>query len=399
MVTPSPDRVEASCPHFGACGGCAFQNLSYARQLELKETRFRETMRRGSGLSLDDSVFEPFLPSPSQFGYRNKMEFAFGGTEGAIKLGLRGRSLPGPQSHKRTIGLERCLIFGSAVEAAFPATRAFADASGRPPYDPLGQKGFFRNLVMREAKATGEVMAILVTRSGGAEEAGIRDWAGRLMREAPGVRSVWSALNDSAADIVDLTGARLEAGAPSIEERLGGLSFRIHPDSFFQPNPRAALLFYERIAGRARAVGARRALGLFCGPGAIELFLAGTVEDVVGIDSGESNILNARENAALNGIGNARFIAGLVEKTVDGVTHGGFDLVVLDPPRAGIHPDGLMRAMSLHAPHIVYMSCNPATLARDLGTFAAGGYRVERLIGADFFPHTPHMEALAFLSR
>lgn len=409
-IAPSPHRVEAPCPHFGACGGCAFQNLSYPRQLELKEARFRDVIRRGSGLDLDDAVFEPFLPSPSLFGYRNKMEFAFGGAEGAIKLGLRGRSLPGPQSHKRTVGLERCLIFGAAVEAVFPATRAFADASGRPPYDPLGQKGFFRNLVMREAKATGEIMAILVTRSGGGDKAGsaapgedlaVREWAERLAAESPRVRSVWSAGNDSVADFVDLAQARLEAGAPFIEERLGGLRFRIHPDSFFQPNPRGALLFYERIAGWAQAAGAKRALGLFCGSGAIELYLAraGAVEEVVGIDSGERNILNARDNAAINGIGNARFIAGLVEKTVDIKDHDGFDLIVLDPPRAGIHPDGLRRAMSLRAPRLAYMSCNPATLARDLATLAAGGYRVERLAGADLFPHTPHMEALALLSR
>jgi len=399
LEAASPDRVEAPCPHYGTCGGCAFQNLSYARQLELKEARFRETMRRGSGLALDDSVFEPFLPSPALFGYRNKMEFAFGGAAGAVKLGLRGRSLPGPQSHKRTVGLDRCLIFGNAVEAVFPATRAFADASGLPPYDPLGQKGFYRNLVLRQAKSTGEIMAMIVTRTEGAIEAGLAGWAERLLREAPRVRSVWSAGNDSVADIVDSAAARLEAGEPYIEERLGGLRFRIYPDSFFQPNPQGALLFYERIAERARSVGARRALGLFCGPGSIELFLAGAVEEVLGIDCLERNIRNAAENAVLNGIGNARFVAGLVEKTVEAKAHGGFDLIILDPPRAGIHPDGLAQTVGLRAPQIVYMSCNPASLARDLAAFASGGYRIERLIGADFFPHTPHMEALAFLSR
>lgn len=396
VESSSPDRVEAPCPHFGSCGGCAFQNLAYARQLELKQARFRETIRRSAGFDVGDDVFEPILPSPSLFGYRNKMEFAFGGEAGAVRTGLRGRSLPGPQSHKRTVGLDRCLIFGDAAAAVFPATRAFADATGLPPYDPLGQKGYFRNLVLREAKATGEIMAILVTKSGGGLD--IAAWADKLRAEVPRVKSVWSAENDSVADLVDLGSARLESGYPWIEEELGRLRFRIYPDSFFQPNPGAALLFYDRIADRARQAGARRALGLYCGPGSIELFLAGAAAEVVGIDSVERNVRNAEENAALNGITNARFVTGLVEKTLGGTAYAGFDFLVLDPPRAGIHPEGLSRAMGLKIPQLAYMSCNPATLARDLGAFAAGGYRVETLLCADFFPHTPHMEALAFLS-
>jgi 23S rRNA (uracil1939-C5)-methyltransferase len=396
LQSPSPDRVEAPCPHFGSCGGCAFQNLAYARQLEIKEARFRETILRGSGLDLGDDVFEPILPSPALFGYRNKMEFAFGGEAGAIKTGLRGRSLPGPQSHKRTVGLDRCLIFGDAAAAVFPAARAFADATGLPPYDPLGQKGYFRNLVLREAKATGEIMAVLVTKSGGGID--VAEWADKLRAEVPRVKSIWSAANDSVADLVDLGSAKLESGYPWIEEDLGGLRFRIYPDSFFQPNPSAARLFYERITDRAKWAGVERALGLFCGPGSIELVLAGAVAEVVGIDSVERNTRNAEENASLNGISNARFVTGLVEKTIGGAAYSGFDFLVLDPPRAGIHPEGLSRAMGLKIPHLAYMSCNPATLARDLGAFAAGGYRVEKLFCADFFPHTPHMEALAFLS-
>ncbi|MCX6560046.1 MAG: 23S rRNA (uracil(1939)-C(5))-methyltransferase RlmD [Candidatus Aminicenantes bacterium] len=393
----SPDRVAPPCSYFGSCGGCAFQNLAYARQLELKQARFLDVIRHGSGLDLGEAVFEPILPSPSLFDYRNKMEFAFGGEAGAIKIGLRGRSMPGPQSHKKTVGLDRCLIFGGAAEAIFPATREFANASGLPPYDPLGQKGYFRNLVLREGKATGEYMAVLVTKSGGGAD--IHGWADRLRAEAPRVTSVWSADNDSVADLVDLESARLESGAAFIEEELGGLRFRIYPDSFFQPNPRGARLFYDRIAARVRETGAKRALGLFCGSGSIELSLAGAVDEVVGIDSAARNIRNAEENAALNGISNARFVAGLVEKTLDGASFGGFDLLILDPPRAGIHPEGLRRALALRASQIVYMSCNPATLARDLAAFTAGGYVVEKLHCADFFPHTPHMEALAFLSK
>jgi 23S rRNA (uracil1939-C5)-methyltransferase len=395
--TRSPFRVEAPCPHFGECGGCAFQNLSYARQLALKQEHFDASIRAAGGIVPADETREPLQPSPDLFDYRNKMEFAFGGEAGAVKLGLRARSLPGRRSFKRTVPLRGCLLFGEAAERLFGPTLEFASASGFPPYDPMSGKGFFRNLLLRRGKTTGDLMAVMIAKSGRAfDEPG---WAEGMMAAEPRLRSAWFVDNDRVADLVDFQKARLLAGDPFIEDELGGLRFRIYPESFFQPNPRAALRFYERIAARAREVGARRALSLFCGPGSIELFLARAVEDVVGIDSEPRNIQNAEENAALNGITNVRFIQGLVEKVLDEKAHRNFDLLILDPPREGVRAEGMTKVLSLRIPQIAYMSCNPATLGRDLVTFAAAGYRLERLVGADFFPHTPHMEALAFLSR
>lgn len=396
IESPSPDRVEAPCPHFGACGGCAFQNFRYARQLEIKRAYFEKTLRAGDAVGLNSAVWEPILPSPDLFGYRNKMEFAFGGTAGAITLGLRGRSLPFFRLHKRTVALDRCLIFGEAAERIFPAAREFADATGLQPYDPLSQKGFFRNLVLREAKSTGEILAVLVTRSGGIDAG---RWAAQLMGRVPQVKSAWHAENDRVADMVDFQDARHAGGSAFIEEELNGLRFRIDPSSFLQPNPGAAALFYERVASAARESGIKRALGLFCGQGTIELALARSVREVIGIDSDPRNIRSAQANARLNGIENVKFIEGLVEKAVDGRALGDFDLVVLDPPRIGLHPEALTRVLGLRIPRLIYMSCNPASLARDLGFLGAGGYRLERVVCADFFPHTPHMEGLAFLRR
>ena len=397
IETLSPRRVDPPCPHFGTCGGCAFQNLDYGEQLRLKADHYEQTVRRKSGLRLEQIGFDPILPSPDLFGYRNKMEFAFGGEAGALRLGLRARSRPGRKTFKRTVPLDRCLIFGKAAEEIFPLTREFADATGFPPYDPMAQRGYFRNLVLREGKATGEVMVLLVTRSG-AEIDG-RAWADRLMAGIPRVKSVWHVENDRVADLVDFEKARLLCGTPFIEEEIDGLRFRIHPESFFQPNPLAARLFYEKIAAWAEISGVRRALGLFCGPGAIELFLARKGIAVIGIDSEAYNIRDAEENAALNGIAGIRFVRGLVEKDVESSLFRGYDLIVLDPPREGLRPDGLTRVLELRPPRVAYMSCNPTTLARDLGLLAAGGLRPERIFGADFFPHTPHMEGLAFLTR
>jgi len=393
----SPDRVEAPCPHFGSCGGCAFQNLNYARQLALKQEHFEESIRAAGALPIGDGVIEPILPSPDLFGYRNKMEFAFGGEAGAVKLGLRARSLPSRRTFKRTVPLQKCLIFGDAAERLFGPTLDFVSATGFAPYDPLSQKGFFRNLLLRQGKTTGDLMAVMITKSGRGFDAG--EWAERLRAAEPRLRSVWTVENDRVADLVDFESARPIAGDPFIEDELGGLRFRIYPESFFQPNPRAALLFYERIEARARVGGARRALGLFCGPGPIELFVSRAVDELVGIDSEARNIQNAEENAALNGIRNVRFVQGYVEKVLDESAYKKFDLLILDPPREGVRAEGMTRVLSLRIPQIAYMSCHPATLGRDLVSLTAAGYRVEKIFCADFFPHTPHMEALAFLSR
>jgi len=396
LLEPSPWRTAAACPHFGMCGGCAYQNLDYVRQLALKEDYLRRVLEK-NGPPGAAAALQPIIPSPALFGYRNKMEFAFSGPGGAIRLGLRERSLPLGKSRKRTVGLQTCPLFGPTADRILPSAVAFAEADGRPGFDPMSRKGFFRNLVLREAKGTGEVMVLLVTRSG--EIPGAAAWAEKLAADVPAVRSVWRVENNRDADLVEFEKADLLFGAAAIEEELSGLSFVIHPASFFQPNPRGAAVFYEKIAARAAETGARKAVGLFCGAGAIELFLARVVEDVVGIDSEAANIQNAEENAERNGLRNVRFIRGLVEKTIGGEAFAGADLVVLDPPRDGLRPSGLPLIPSLGATNIIYMSCNAASFVRDIRNLAASGYRPERVFAADFFPHTPHFEVLGFLSR
>jgi 23S rRNA (uracil1939-C5)-methyltransferase len=395
--SPSPFRVEPRCPHFGFCGGCSFQNLVYGKQLETKENYLLQTLRKIGRLNLEDVEREPISPSPAEYFYRGKMEYAFGSEDGRIFLGLRERANPFETYRKRTIALRTCPIFSPAVEKIFPVLLEYVRRTGKDAYDPMARTGYFRNLVLREGKGTGQLLAVIVTRGG--PEPGLEDSVGELREKAPSVRGFWRVQNERVSDLVDYSGKVLVAGEMSIEEKLGGLRFKIYPETFFQPNPRGAEVLYRRIAAEARGLGARRVLGLYCGSGPIELSLSSSVQEVVGIDSEPANIAAAEENAALNGIRNCRFLGGPVERVLKEESFAGIDLLVVDPPRAGISPKGLKLIIGLNIPLIVYVSCNPAAFARDLSLLGERGYRLRKLGSYDFFPHTPHLESLGILAR
>jgi len=395
--SPSPFRVDPKCPHFGFCGGCSFQNLAYGKQLELKEGYLLRTLQKIGGLSLDDVEREPITPSPAEYHYRGKMEYAFGSEDDRIFLGLRERATPFDRYRKKTVALGTCPIFSRAVEKVFPVLLDFCRRSGLDAYDPMARSGDVRNLVLREGKNTGEMLAVLVTKGG--QEPDLKGTVRELNEQAPFVKSFWRVENERVSDLVDFAGKILVAGEPSIEERLGKLRFKIYPETFFQPNPRGAEVLYARITAEVRALGARSVLGLYCGSGSIEISVSSSAKEVVGIDSEGPNIAAALENAALNEIWNCRFLEGPVEKVLREETFAGFDLLVVDPPRAGISPKGLKHIIGLNIPNIVYVSCNPAAFARDLGLFAEKGYRLRKLGCYDFFPHTPHLESLGILAR
>jgi 23S rRNA (uracil1939-C5)-methyltransferase len=394
---PSPFRSEPRCPHFGACGGCAFQNLAYSKQLEVKENYLIRTLQKIGGLSLEEVLPEPITPSPSEYYYRGKMEYAFGGGNGRLFLGLRERATPFERYKKSTVALRTCPIFSEAVEKIFPVLVDFAGRSGLDPYDPIARTGYFRNLVLREGKKTREMLAVLVTRRG--RKMDLEDTVGELREQAPQVKSVWWVENERVSDLVDYAGKVHISGTPFIEESLGGLRFRIRPETFFQPNPRGAEVLYARIAAEVKALGARKVLGLYCGSGSIEISVSGEADEVVGIDSETPNIAAAKENAVLNDIRNCRFLEGRVEDVLQAESFAGFDLLVLDPPRAGISPQGLRQIAALNIPNIVYVSCNPAAFARDLGRLGEKGYGLRKLGCYDFFPQTPHLESLGILSK
>ncbi|MDH7512032.1 MAG: 23S rRNA (uracil(1939)-C(5))-methyltransferase RlmD [Clostridiales bacterium] len=397
FTSRSPFRVEPECPHFGECGGCAFQNLAYSKQLELKENYLLRTLKRIGKIEATGLEKEPIIPSPDIYFYRNKMEFAFGGEGRRVFLGLRQRTSPLAKGERSTVELKKCPIFSPAFEEIFPFVASFANETGLPAYDPDRREGYFRNLVLREGKASGDILAILVTKSGRKPE--VWRLAETLERRFSLLKSFWWVETDRVSDVVDFSAKKLISGKKFIEDSMGGFRFRIYPESFFQPNPRAAEILYSKIAAEAKARGSRKVLGLYCGPGSIEIFLSRTVDEVVGVDSEPTNITTAVENCRANGIPNCRFIEGRVELVLKKDDFRSFDLVVLDPPRAGISAKGLKHIISLNIPAIFYVSCNPAALARDLSLFAQQGYRLQKLSIFDFFPHTPHLESLAIIAR
>jgi 23S rRNA (uracil1939-C5)-methyltransferase len=389
-------RAEPRCAHFGTCGGCVFQHVDYGAQLGLKERHLRRTLEE-AGVDGAAAALRPATPSPDLYGYRNKMEFAFGEKHGELALGLREKATGSRQTYRRTLPLRECPIFSTVVERIFPVFVEFAAANGLEGYEPATAKGHLRHLVLREGKRTGELMAVLVAADlAGVDVSGL---AARLAAAAPEIRSFVQVTNRRASDLVEFERTALVSGAPFIEERLAGLAFRIYPPTFFQTNTAGAELLYRRIREEASITSGSRVLGLYCGSGAIELTLAGAAAGVTGVDSSPRNIANAVENALVNRIENAEFLAGTVEALLTEPRREPADIVVVDPPRVGLTPKALRRTIAVGAPAVVYVSCHPASLARDLRGFIDAGYRIASLSPFDLFPHTPHLETLAVLVR
>ena len=396
VESASARRAEPRCAHFGLCGGCRFQHVDYPTQLELKARYLLRTLE-DAGIAGAAAAMRPVTGSPDLYAYRNKMEYAFGEKHGALALGLRERVTSSRQTYRRTLPLRECPIFSPAVERIFPVLVAFARENGLEGFEPATRRGHLRHLVLREAKRTGELMVILVTADLPAVDLG--PLAGRLAEAAPGLRSFVHVTNGRGSDLVEFERTSLVAGVPFIEERLAGLSFRIYPPSFFQTNTAGAELLYRRIRDEAPVTNESRVLGLYCGSGAIELTLAGTAGRVTGIDSVAANIANAVENALLNRIDNAAFVPGTVEALLAEPRREPADIVIVDPPRVGLTAKALGRTIALGAPAVVYVSCNPASLAQDLRGFVEAGYKIASLSPFDLFPHTPHLETLAVLAK
>jgi 23S rRNA (uracil1939-C5)-methyltransferase len=396
IESPSPRRAEPRCRHFGDCGGCLFQELDYGTQLGLKERHLRRTLEE-AGLGEAAGSVRPITPSPDLYAYRNKMEFAFGEKFGELALGLREKVTARRQTYRRTLPLEECPIFSPVVERVFPVFHEFARENRLAGFEPATRKGELRHLVLRQAKRTGELMVSLVTAE--IPDIDLAFLAERLTAAAPELRSFIHVVNRRGSDIVEHESTRIVTGAPFIEERMTDLTFRIYPQTFFQTNTAGAELLYRRIKDEAGLSPASRVLGLYCGSGAIELSLAGAVGKVTGVDSSPANIATAVENALVNRIDNAEFVPGTVEALVGGPLREPADVAVVDPPRVGLTGKALKQVVLAGAATVVYVSCNPVSLSRDLRTFLEAGYRIASLSPFDLFPHTPHLETLAILKK
>ncbi len=393
----SPFRVEPVCPHFGSCGGCVFQSTDYQKQLEIKSRRLERILGEAGVFEGGNGHLRDVVPSPEIYGYRNKMEFGFGEEGGDLVIGLRQRGQNLRKSRSRTVALAQCPILGPFVESLFPTVLQFARSQGLGPHNTRTGQGVLRHLVVREGKRTGDLMILVVTAP--APEVDFLPLADALARRLPRLKSFYRVVNSRVCDLVNFGDKHVVLGDPWIEERLGGLAFRIYPETFFQTNTAAAERLYEALGKEAGLSPTSRVLGLYCGSGAIEIGLSRLVAEVTGIDLSVENIRNAVENAAINGIANCVFMNGAVETLPRNSAEPAPDLLILDPPRAGISPVAMKHVSTIETPTIAYVSCNPASLVRDVKKFMARGYRVATITPFDFFPHTPLIETLTILRQ
>jgi 23S rRNA (uracil1939-C5)-methyltransferase len=390
LVHSSDSRVAAPCRHFGVCGGCRFQDLAYSVQLAEKERQVRDALVRIGRFT--EPPLDPIMPAASQFAYRNKLEYSFTSGEDGVDLGFHraGR-------WDEVIGIEECLLTTDVGNAIRLAVRGWAREEQLDAYDQENGSGYLRHLVVREGRNTGQALVVLVTAPGERFEAG---YLVDVLRRFPEVRSIHWAINDTPAEQTNLP-TKLLWGADAIEEEILGLRFRVRPSAFLQTNTEMAERLYELAREYAGLSGEENVFDLYCGTGTIGLALARSAGSVWGVEISEEAVACAIENAELNGIDNARFFAGNVGQSIEELHEeaGSPDVVIVDPPRAGLAGKALRRTGALGASRIVYVSCNPTTLASDLQVLRDEyGYVLERCRPVDMFPHTPHVESVSLLS-
>ncbi len=393
----SPDRVAAPCPHVHQCGGCRFQDLAYAAQCAIKERQVRDTLVHLSGFA--DPPVRPLVPAPERFGYRNKMEFSFHpAPDGRALLGLHERG-----TFDRVFELRDCLLPSRLTVEIVKLTQEHAAVHGWRAYHPRLHQGTVRFLVVRHLPLTDQCAVHLVAASD--DVPGLEAWARAVGSLSPAVATVTLLLNRSRANVAFAEEERVLTGDGVIVERLLGLEFEASAGAFLQTNSRQAETLYATALEGAGLSGEETVLDLYSGTGTLTLLLAGAARLAVGVESVPAAVAAARRNAARNRVANIRFVTGEARPVLREWARGERpdpvkpEVVVVDPPRAGLHPRVVARVAELEPRRVVYVSCNPATLARDLKDFVLRGYRLDAVTPVDMFPHTPHIECVARLDR
>jgi len=381
----SPLRTTPRCPHFGPCGGCLWQHLEYPAQLRAKQAMVEESLRHLGGI--DHIAVPPVIGMDDPWHYRNKMEFTFSPAGG---LGLHRR-----RRWDEVVDLSTCLLPSPRTVDILVDVSAFARRHALPGYDPRRHQGLLRQLVIREGRATGELLVTIITATGQFPQA--RALADHLAAGHPALRGVLWAVNPARGDATAWQGAQVLYGRPYILERLRGLTFKIGPATFFQTNTLQSERMIDVVREMAGEV--QEVVDLYCGVGTFALALAGQSRRVHGVEVMAASVEAARENALLNGITNVEFHTADVRRFVHLPGGGRPDLVVLDPPRAGAGRR-VMTAIGRAAPRrVIYISCNPTTLAPDLRHLLPAGYRIGAIQPLDLFPHTYHVECVVLLER
>ena len=390
ILVASPDRVEPPCPYFGQCGGCRLQHLAYPAQLAFKEKQVRDCLERLGGVG--DFELRPILPAAAPYGYRNKMEFTIAGTPPAIGLHVFER-------YDVVLDIERCLLQSDTMNTLLDEFRRQVAGRALSVWDPRTERGLLRFVMMREGRNTGEAMVNIVAAAPDVEA--LAPVADALHERAPATASVVLNVNAKKASVAVGSEEHLLWGREHITESLSGVTFQVSANSFFQTNTLQAERLFGVVEMACALDGTETLLDLYSGTGAISLLLARRVRAVYGIEVAAAAVTDAIRNARANGIDNCTFLAGEVRHVLPDLMRQGVraSVVVADPPRAGFHPKALSALAALAPERIVYVSCNPSTLARDVGDLVRQGYRLEWVQPVDMFPQTPHIEAVARLRR
>lgn len=389
----SPYRIEPRCRHFPLCGGCRLQHLRYDQQAEYKKRQLIEVLTQVGRIA--DPPVSSLIRSDEPFYYRGKMEYSFGiGPGGELRLGLHPRGRWG-----QVFDIEECFLQSEVSANLVVALKAAAVEMNLPAYDIKNHKGLLRYLVVREGKNTGERMVNIVTSR--SAEASMKELFGSIVTEFPAIESAVNNVNTKKANIAYGEYENILHGRPFIHEIVNGIKYKISANSFFQSNPVASGRLFDCIADYGGPVGEGNVLDLYCGAGAISFTMAGRAAAVTGVDSEESAIDDARTNAELNGIENCEFfVADCMDYLSVAISEGRkFGVVIVDPPRAGIHPKMIPMLGTLSAHKLIYVSCNPGALARDCVKLNEAGYDLSDITCVDMFPQTPHIEAVALFLK
>ena len=394
VIERSPlEREAGMCSHYALCGGCTYQTMRHEEELRLKERQVKRLLEN-AGICVQS--WEGIVPAPSETGYRNKCEFSFGDEEkdGDLALGMRKR-----MSYYEVVTLKDCNIVDADYLRIIEGTLQFFQERRVPFYHKARHDGSLRHLVVRKGAATGEILINLVTSS--EVPFSVEEFKDMLLGlELDGsVCGILHSVNDGLADVVKSDEMRLLYGRDFFMEELFDLEFKVSVYSFFQTNSAGAEKLYSIVKEFAGDVADKTVFDLYCGTGTIGQIMAEAgSKKVIGIELIEEAVVAANENAKCNHLENCTFLAGDVLKMVDELEERP-DLIIVDPPRDGIHPKAIGKIIAFGAPEIVYVSCKPTSLARDLEIFQQEGYQVERVKLMDMFPRTVHVETVVLLSK
>jgi 23S rRNA (uracil1939-C5)-methyltransferase len=404
LVSPSPQRIEPFCQHFGVCGGCKWQMLPYQQQLVYKQQQVADQLSRIGQVQLPE--IQPILGSPHERYYRNKLEFTFSTSRYRTFEEIASREdkfeqepalgFHAPGLFDKVVAIKTCYLQQDPTNTLLSVLRAYTEEKQLPYYNFKAQYGWLRNIIIRVA-TTGQILVNLVIHHEDKEarEALLQ----HILDNVPGITSLHYTINSKVNDTIHDQDVICWYGEDHIEEKLENFRFKISPKSFFQTNTYQAESLYRVAREFAGLTGTETLYDLYCGTGSIGIFCSAGAKQVIGIEVVEDAIKDAHENAAMNGLSHCKFYAGDVEKICTDeffAEHGTPDVIITDPPRAGMTEKLVNQLLKMRAPKVVYVSCNPATQARDLQLLDAA-YKITRLQPVDMFPHTHHIENVALL--